>query len=248
MASSSLICEKDATALANCSPGWLESLELRDLAALEDELEAYIDERDHRTQADHGEIDQRCAQDALYWLQHWTATENPKYEKQGLPYRAPFPKKSYFVPLFEEFRSAKHLFIPKTREMLTSWCVMGDSAHRAQWERWFVVVQTDSEKKVWELIDYAYCLYRNQPEWLQKLHPLAMQSKTEVIWKDGGRVLAIPSGVHKIRIYHPTRYVMDEAAFLPEAESCFNAAQPVSGQIIAISSAGPGWFGDECAR
>jgi len=54
--------------------------------------------------------------------------------------------------------------------------------------------------------------------------------------------------VNKIRLYHPTRYIMDEAAFLPEAEQCYNAAHPVSQQIIGISSAGPGWFGDECSR
>jgi len=54
--------------------------------------------------------------------------------------------------------------------------------------------------------------------------------------------------VNKIRLYHPTRYVMDEAAFLPEAEQCYNAANPVAQQIIAISSAGPGWFGDQCTR
>jgi len=165
------------------------------------------------------------------------------------PYRAPFPKKSYFAPLFGAFRSESRLFIPKTREMLTSWCVMGDSAHRSQWMRWEVIVQTGSEDKAHELIDYAGQLYKNQPDWLRQLHPLdGPPSKSEVRWASGGRILAIPSGVNKIRLYHPTRYVMDEAAFLPEAEQCYNAANPVAQQIIAISSAGPGWFGDQCTR
>lgn len=187
-----------------------------------------------------------CESDALYWLQNWTATENPKHEQQGREWKAPFPRKSYFPPLFAAFRSHDRLFIPKTREMLTSWCVMGDSTHRAQWHKWFTVVQTDSEGKAFELIEYVAQLHRNQPDWLKALHPLEAQSKGEVVWKSGGRVLAIPAGVNKIRLYHPTRYVMDEAAFLPEAEQCYNAAHPVAQQIIAISSAGPGWFGDEC--
>lgn len=192
--------------------------------------------------------DSFCKDDSLYWLQNWTATENPHHEKQGLPYIAPFPEKPYFPPLFAAFRQWSRLFIPKTREMITSWSVMGDSTHRAQWHKWFTVVQTDSEVKAQELIEYVACLYRHQPDWLKAMHPLEAQSLSEVKWKDGGRVLAIPKGVNKIRLYHPTRYVMDEAAFLPEAEACYNAAHPVAQQIIAISSAGPGWFADQCSR
>ena len=248
MASSSLTSPLDANAFASFSPGWLESLDAGDLEALELELEEALDARLGREKQSQAEIDQACAGDPLHWLQQWTATENPKHEAQGLPYRAPFPRKSYFVPLFEEFRTAPILFIPKTREMLTSWCVMGDSAHRAQWHRWFTVVQTDAEAKAQELISYVSCLWRNQPEWMRKLHPIANESLSNIEWANGGRVLAIPAGAKKIRLYHPTRYVMDEAAFLAEAEACYNAAKPVCQQIVAISSAGPGWFGDECSR
>jgi hypothetical protein len=41
---------------------------------------------------------------------------------------------------------------------------------------------------------------------------------------------------------------MDEAAYLPEAEECFNAAHPVTVQVIAISAAAPGWFAEQCDR
>lgn len=239
----------DANTFATLSPGWLENLSSEELANLEVELESEIDAQLGLEAGTQAEIDARCAESALYWLQSYTATENPKHKEQGLPYKAPFPAKSYFVPLFEAFEKKSRLFIPKTREMLTSWCVMGDSAHRAQWKQWFVVAQTDSEKKAEELISYVSTLYENQPEWMKKRHPLEGEpSRTKVQWLDGGRVLAIPSGVNKIRLFHPTRYVMDEAAFLPEAEACYDAAHPVAGQIIAISSAGPGWFGDQCSR
>lgn len=229
------ISTQDEFEYRNLSPGLVGKLNERQLSDVEAVLEA--------------EIDAACQADPLYWLQEWTATENPKHQEQKLPFRAPFPKKSYFVPLFSQFRTESRLFIPKTREMLTSWCVMGDSAHRAQWERWFVIVQTEAEAKAEELIEYVRILYRNQPEFLQRMHPLKNEgSRTNIEWQAGGRVLAIPKGVNKIRLYHPTRYVMDEASFLPEAEQCYNAASPVALQIIAISSAGPGWFGDECAR
>lgn len=139
--------------------------------------------------------------------------------------------------------------MPKTREMVTSWSVMAYAAHRAQWFKAEVVVQTDSEDKAKELVGYAECLYRNQEPWLKERHPIAGEaSQLSIEWRDGGRVFGIPKGEHKIRMYHPTIYVMDEAAFLPEAEQCYNAAHPVAKQIIAISSAGPGWFGDECSQ
>jgi len=235
--------------LPNSSLGWLERLGGKELAALELELEDIVARQRGLDAASHSEIDARCQADSLYWLQNYTMTENPKHESQGLAYKAGFPHKNYFRPLFNAFRECAHLFIPKTREMLTSWCVMGDSAHRARWERWFVVVQTDAEKKAEELISYVRILYENQAPWLRERHPLRGEtSRTKIEWESGGRVLAIPAGVNKIRLYHPTRYVMDEAAFLPEAEQCYNAAHPVAQQIIAISSAGPGWFGDQCSR
>lgn len=193
-------------------------------------------------------LDESCRRDPLYWATNWTRTENPHYLQQGLEYRAPFPSKSYFVPLFAALRDETRIFIPKTREMLTSWACMVYATHAAQWKKAEVIVQTDSEEKAKQLVGYSECLYRNQEPWLKSRHALSGEpSQLALEWKDGGRVFGIPKGEHKIRMFHPTIYVMDEAAFLPEAEQCYNAAHPVAKQIIAISSAGPGWFGDQCS-
>lgn len=194
------------------------------------------------------ELDAKCSANALYWGQKWTYTENPKWEQQGLTWKARFPVKSYFAPLFQAFRSQRRLFIPKTREMMTSWCAMLWACHQAQWHKAEVIVQTDAEEKAKELVGYAECLYRNQAEWLKDRHKLSGSGLTELRFAAGGRVFGIPKGEHKIRLYHPTIYIMDEASFLPEAQQCYDAAEPVAGQIIAISSAGPGWFGEQCAR
>jgi hypothetical protein len=192
--------------------------------------------------------DERCKRSPLYWAQNWTKTENPHYVEQGVPFTAPFPRKSYFEPLFAALAGNSRIFIPKTREMVTSWSVMVWATYRAQWFKAEVIVQTDSEDKATELVGYAECLYRNQDEFLKLRHPLKSEaSSLNIEWADGGRVHGIPKGVNKIRLFHPTLYIMDEAAFLPEAEQCYNAALPVAKQIIAVSSAGPGWFGDECS-
>lgn len=204
------------------------------------------------------EVDGKCGTDPLFWLQEMTCTENPKAAQQGLEYRAHFPVKTYFAELFKAFTGQEpyapsnpekpRLAIPKTREMMTSWAAIGYGTWRAQWHRWEVIVQTEAELKAYELVDYAHQLYRNQEQPLKDRHPLEAISKQELKWKDGGRLLAIPKGADKIRLYHPTLYIMDEASFLPEAQQCYDNAHPVSHQIIAISSAGPGWFGNECAK
>lgn len=191
--------------------------------------------------------DECCRRNPLYWAQNWTLTENPKYLEQGLQWKAPFPRKSYFVPLFNALKAQKRVFFPKTREMLTSWAVMIYATHQAQWFKAEAIVQTESESKAMELLGYAQCLHRNQAPFLKERHKLKREpSQLEIEWESGGRILGIPKGENKIRMFHPTIYIMDEAAFLPEAEACYNASQPVAGQIIAVSSAGPGWFGNEC--
>src|SRR5437870_11550317 len=70
----------------------------------------------------------------LYWLTNLTRTENPQHEAQGLPFKAPFPKKSYLAVLFNEFLARySRLLVPKSRTMLTSWSAVGYAAWAAQW-------------------------------------------------------------------------------------------------------------------
>jgi hypothetical protein len=107
--------------------------------------------------------DARCAEPVasfeagpLYWLTRLTATENPQHEAQGLPFKNPFPRRSYFVPLFAAFLERhKALMIPKSRTMMTSWGAMGFAAWAAQWRREETVVQTANEDKCLHLIDYV---------------------------------------------------------------------------------------------
>jgi hypothetical protein len=90
------------------------------------------------------------------------------------------------------------------------------------------------------------CLIDNQPQWLKERYPLKASSALSITWERGGEFFGIPCGETKMRIHHPTIYIMDEAAFLPAAQQLYDVAHPVCGQIIAVSSAGPGWFGNMC--
>ncbi len=242
------------TTAPNPSIELLRHLTPAELAGLDDEAVRRIASYLRNTEYDH--LDALCAQEVasfeagpLLFLTQYTATENPQHEQQGLPFLGPFPRRSYFVPLFQEFLNKhKCLFVPKSRTMMTSLSAMGFSASRAQWHREETVVQTANEDKCGHLIDYVRAFWEHQPEWLKQRHPLKRRSAFAIAWQGGGEVASIPSGADKIRAFHPTWYVQDESAFLPEGEEALSAVFPTGARIICISSAAPGWFGDQCSR
>ena len=189
-------------------------------------------------------------QGPLLWLTAYTKTENPKYVEQGCEFRENFPRWSYFVPVMDLMLNCLRLFIPKTREMMTSWEVMGYAGWRLGWHPGSqVIVQADKEDKAWGLANYVRILYRNSEEWIRRKWGKLIRGEEgggHLKWSNGSELIAVPSGESQIRYYHPTVFIMDEAAKLPEAEQCYGAANPVAQQIIAISSASPSWFGNEC--
>jgi len=112
-----------------------------------------------------------------------------------------------------------------------------------------VLFQTQKEDKVIQLVEYAKCPYKTQPEWLQRAYPLKKaiekQADLELRFANGSYIAGIPGGADQIRSYHPWGYLNDESSFQPEAGECYNEALAVvKGKIIFNSSAGPGWYAD----
>jgi hypothetical protein len=227
----------------------LEELNEEQIIAL---TEAALQERYARVDALCGSLDldergwARTDRGPLYWAQNHTMTENPKWKEQGVPFKARFPRKTYFQPLMGALMSEQRLFVCKTREMMASWAIVVYATHKAQWHQAETIVQTENEEKAKNLLKYAQILYDNQDDHLKALHPLKGSSQLSIEWQSGGRIFGIPAGESKIRMWHPTVYIQDEAAFLPDGQVCYDAAHPVAHQIVAVSSAAPGWFAEEC--
>lgn len=195
----------------------------------------------------------------LYWPWNCTETFDNHWLQKGLdgPYHT-FPRLPYLPWLFSRMVTEPILFIPKSREMMVSWSVMAFAVWLCQmFERTHVLVQSQKLEKAEELVKgreppgYSRTLWERQPQWLKDRHPLATRlddlPADRMAWANGSAIQAVGKGADQVRMYHPTLFIMDEAAHLDEAEASFGAAIPVCKRIIVVSSAGPGWFASICS-
>ena len=183
----------------------------------------------------------------LLWLTNYTCTEDTHWLKKKTQPVAPFPRKQYFLHLTRLMLSEDVLFIPKSREMMTSWLGCGYMAWTTQWlpkVQW--IIQTEKEAKVVELVEYCRILYNRQEPWMKERNPLVIDNQTRMRRENGSEIIGIPSGADQFRMYHPYGVLFDEAAFLSGFMRAYNTVKPVAKKIIAISSAGPGAFADLC--
>ena len=188
--------------------------------------------------------------DPLTWLQFHTRTRDSHWRESGgsAPNR-PFPEKPYFRPVIEIIQNEPVVFVEKSRDLMISWLCVGFFTHAAMTnDQREVLFQSQKEDKAAELVDYAKTLYEEQDERLKRRFPLAKplreQAALRIEFANGSRMTGIPEGADQIRSYHPWGLLMDEAAFQPEAGEAHDAAVPVCQKILAVSSAGPGWFAD----
>jgi len=183
----------------------------------------------------------------LLWLTRYTATEDLHWLAKGTPPVAPFPVKEYFAVVLREILESPRIFIPKSREMMTSWLVCGYIAWMCQWYPYIEwILQTEKEEKAIELVNYCRILYQRQEPWMKSRVKVVGDNVRSLTLSNGSCIFGIPKGANQVRLFHPYGYMMDEASFLPEAQQCYDTVQPVAKQIIAVSSAGPGWFADQC--
>jgi len=196
----------------------------------------------------------------LCWMQECTKSYDEKWKAHGFdgPYQ-PFSRLPYLPWLLNLLMTEKRLLIPKSREMLVSWCAIGYAVWLCQIRpRTRVIVQTQKEGKAIDLIKgagvpgYGRTLYEQQSERLKQEFPLTKpmedQPSDAISWKNGSILQGVPSGADQIRLYHPTVVIFDEAAHLEDFQDSWAAAQPVAQQMIAVSSVAQGTFWDWCRR
>lgn len=189
--------------------------------------------------------------DPYVWATQHTKTYNPHWIEEGRP--SPdevFPDHAYLKYVFELLDAEQVIWWEKSRDMMLSWACVAYFTNKAMVTPYReVLFQTQKDKKVIQLVDYAKQLYRSQDARIKNLFPLSknieLQSDHELNFSNGSRVLGIPGGADQIRSYHPWGYLNDESSFQPDAGECYNEAiSAVKGKIVFNSSAGPGWYAD----
>jgi hypothetical protein len=185
------------------------------------------------------------------WTRFYTKTYNEHWMKEGRPRpEEPFPDKAYIRHVFDVMDLDDVIWWEKSRDMMLSWCCVAYLTYHAMTMPYCgILFQTQKDKKVIQLVDYAKHLYRNSEADIKDAHPLAKtlerQSHHELQFANGSYIIGIPGGADQIRSYHPWGYLNDESSFQPDAGECYNEAiAAVAGKIIFNSSAGPGWYAD----
>lgn len=210
-------------------------------------------------------------QGPMYWMRSCTKTENYQWQAQGLNPVAPFPYKPYrdrkinlsALPFPHDFTEddppdyldltcgymlvEKELWIPKSREMVTSWLTVGFITWACQFfEKTGWVGQSEKDDKAQGLIKYSNILYRNQEPWMKGKHPLASGDDVgtlhRVDWANGSWFIAVPQGERQLASHHPTGYFCDEASHQPGVERTRGIALPAVRKSIFVSTPAPGWW------
>lgn len=198
----------------------------------------------------------------MFWGRNFTKTENYHWLAQGVEHKAPFPYRpfsglenehpdwDYLDWTMHYILNSTEIYIPKTREMITSWLVVLYITWLCQFFPSIEALgQSEKDDKAQGLIKYAGILYDNQPEWMRRMHPLKRgQAGTlhKIEWANGSSFTAIAQGERQAASHHPYVYFNDESAHQPAWKSTLNIVKPVAKQIICVSSAAASDFGIHC--
>jgi len=167
----------------------------------------------------------------------------------------PFTLFPYIEPIIKTWLRQKIVFIEKSRDMMVTWLVVTlytwDTLFHKNRENIF---QSDDSTKTADLVERAFFIFDNQPNFLKSLHPASYasgQTRSGILRVPSlvSTILGFPAGPDQIRQYHPSGMFVDEAAFQVEAEASFMAIKPAiqaGGRYTAVSSANPGFFMSCC--
>ena len=155
-----------------------------------EDLTVQVAERDAKAEA--------ATRDTYTWVTEHTETYNEHWveEQRPSPYEK-FPAFDYFKDLFGIFDLEQITWIEKSRDLMVSWaCVAYLTLHAMRVPHRGVLFQTQKDDKVIQLVEYAKCLYRRQPQWLQDAYPLTkpidLQPEHSLSFAAGGYIVGIP--------------------------------------------------------
>lgn len=200
-----------------------------------------------------------CVRNNWYWLSKGTLTLDYQ-DTTGCPAKAFPADRLYFEPILKAMhylRINRPGNVPsdishwKSRTMMLSWLVSGYISwlmfSRPATE---ILVQSADEVRAVEIVDNCKILWTNSSDTLRAKWKVdkdpSNQPYNRFFLANGSAMTGIPGGANKVRSYHPTVYVADEAAIMVDLEDCeSNARATRCHQLIKISSANVGYMHDQ---
>jgi hypothetical protein len=199
------------------------------------------------------DIREACRVSPWFFTQHFVKTTDPQDPNASV---RTFPDYDFLRWLFDHFAAKDEkgmprypiIAIPKSRQMLVSWacvayvCEFNDNKH--------CFLQSQKEKKAWELLERADKILRMQPPYVNPC--LYETSRDTIKFSNGSKLEAVPQGPDQLAQYSPSVVVFDEAALQELARDAYKVIIPClrnGGQLIAPSTPrGTNFFFDLCNR
>lgn len=162
-----------------------------------------------------------------------------------------FQDKEYLRAATREIFDSEILFIPKSRQLMLTWLLCAYSLWQALFhphQKIFLQSKKEDDaaslvfNKKWDGGRIGF-IYDRLPDWLKE-RVKGTGSFGKIHFNNGSMIWGVPQGSDIIRSYTASLFVSDEAAFQPEFESAYTAAKPMAKKIVAITTAGPGYFAD----
>jgi phage FluMu gp28-like protein len=161
-----------------------------------------------------------------------------------------FPDLDYLRIICEVWEREKLLAIPKSRRMMLTWITLALHLHLAMFTpNSAIFIQSK------KYLDSDYLLgdnrflfmYRNLPQWFFQFGGPKLTQRTQGLlrFSNGTMIKGIGQGPDQLRQYTATAIMIDEIAFMEQAESTWTAVRPVlqgGGRATLISSVAPGFF------
>lgn len=159
----------------------------------------------------------------------------------GLRMAKPFPRFLYLQRVAEALQHHRSVIVLKPRQMGLSWLVVAYALWRVLFHRGErALIVSKREKDAFHLKDRATAILDNLPNTVRNsLDVRSADTRGEIVFRGGGAVHFLPASPSIGRTYTANLVILDEAAYLPDAEKMFASLAPTlsgGGRLVALST------------
>lgn len=161
---------------------------------------------------------EKCATDEVYFMKKYCQIQHPT---RG---RIPFTLYDFQEDCIDDFKNYQYNIILKSRQLGLSTLIAGYALHKMTFKKDYkiLVIATGKDTAI-NLINKVTVMYNNLPSWM-KISATAL-NKMSLEFKNGSSIKAVSSKPERARSEALSLLIIDEAAFVYQAQEIWTAAQ-----------------------